>query len=335
MLKILFFADTHLGFDYPIRPRIQRRRRGFDFFRNYQTVLDYAVKNQIDLIIHGGDFFFRSKIPQKVVDKAYSALLDFATNGIPFVIVPGNHERSNLPISLLLNHKNIYIFDKPKAIQLQLKGAKILLIGFPNVRSNVQKKFSGILNSVSNPPENFDISFLCMHQVIEGASVGPVGYTFLRGNNVILKSQLPSDFDFILSGHVHRKQIIYKLLGDKRIPIIYPGSTARTSFAEKDEEKGFFVFNFSKNQHKYQLKKLDFERLDTRPMIDLIVNIDTNDQGTLNDWLQNSLAQIDPNAIVRLQFIREKTKLMLPSNVLRRIMPKTMNFTIKKGLANS
>ena len=35
-IRILFLADTHLGFDLPVKPRINRRRRGIDFFKNYE-----------------------------------------------------------------------------------------------------------------------------------------------------------------------------------------------------------------------------------------------------------------------------------------------------------
>ena len=36
IIRILFLADTHLGFDFPFRPRIQRRRRGPEFFANFK-----------------------------------------------------------------------------------------------------------------------------------------------------------------------------------------------------------------------------------------------------------------------------------------------------------
>ena len=110
MLRIVFLADTHLGFDYPVKPRIKRRRRGPDFFANFRQVLEYARQTRPDIVLHGGDLFFRSKIPPKIIDLVYGDLFDFAGEGIPLLIVPGNHERSILPASLFLNHPNIHIF---------------------------------------------------------------------------------------------------------------------------------------------------------------------------------------------------------------------------------
>jgi len=63
---MLFLADTHLGFDYPFRPRVQRRRRRPDFFRNYELALRPAHRREVDLVVHGGDVFYRSKVPPEL-----------------------------------------------------------------------------------------------------------------------------------------------------------------------------------------------------------------------------------------------------------------------------
>jgi DNA repair exonuclease SbcCD nuclease subunit len=39
LIRILLIADTHLGFDLPFRPCIKRRRRGPDFFANFERAL--------------------------------------------------------------------------------------------------------------------------------------------------------------------------------------------------------------------------------------------------------------------------------------------------------
>ena len=54
-LQVLLIADTHLGFDLPFRPKIKRRRRGHDFFANFQKSLLPALKGEVDLVVHEGD----------------------------------------------------------------------------------------------------------------------------------------------------------------------------------------------------------------------------------------------------------------------------------------
>lgn len=57
---------------------LKEKEGGFDFFRNFEIVLNYAVSEKIDLVIHGGNLFFRNKIPPLIVSKVYSSLLNFA-----------------------------------------------------------------------------------------------------------------------------------------------------------------------------------------------------------------------------------------------------------------
>lgn len=331
MLKILFFADTHLGLDYPIRPRIKRRRRGEDFFNNFQKVLDFARDNRIDLVVHGGDLFFRSKIPQKIVDKSYEILLEFAVSDIPLVLVPGNHERSKLPISLLLNHKNIHIFHKPQTLNFEIEGHKIFLAGFPYQRKNIRQKFVDLVKTVS-PAKSFDLNFLCLHQVFQGSQVGPSDFTFTRGANVIKKSDIPNGFDFVFAGHIHRKQILKKSSAEKSIPIIYPGSTERTSFAERNETKGFFVLEFDKKEGESILDNLNFVKLPTRPMLDLKVDTSVKTKESLINWLQKATEEVAKNAILRLEFPNAQTSSLLTAAERREILPDTMNITIKNKI---
>ena len=128
--RVVFFADTHLGFDYPVKPRIERRRRGPDFFANFHRVLEYAKQTRPDVVLHGGDVFFRARIPQLIVDMVYGDLFEFAGEGIPVLIVPGNHERSILPASLFLEHPNIHIFDQAKTFLFEVGGARLAFSGF-------------------------------------------------------------------------------------------------------------------------------------------------------------------------------------------------------------
>ena len=62
MIRLLLLADTHLGFDLPERPRVQRRRRGHDFLANYARALAPALQGDVDLFVHAGDVFDRPQV---------------------------------------------------------------------------------------------------------------------------------------------------------------------------------------------------------------------------------------------------------------------------------
>jgi len=55
IIRILIPADTHLGFDLPFHPRIQRRRRGPEFSANFKSALLPALQGRVDCVVHGGD----------------------------------------------------------------------------------------------------------------------------------------------------------------------------------------------------------------------------------------------------------------------------------------
>jgi len=329
--RILFFADTHLGFDYPVRPRIERRRRGPDFFANFHRVLDYARETRPDVVLHGGDVFFRARIPQLIVDMVYSDLYEFASEGIPILIVPGNHERSILPASLFLEHPNIYIFDQPKTFKFEVDGAQIAFSGFPCRRKDVREMFTGLVQDSGWLKHKSACQLLCLHQTVEGARVGPSGYAFRRGQDVIPRRDLPPEAVAVLSGHIHREQVLSaQAFGDRVYPpVVYPGSIERTSFAERDEKKGFYDIKLSRSgSGVWEIAKLEFLELPARPMVDITLDETLSPDGVA-DFIRAQISPIDPQSIVRLKCdpeIDPGTKKVITSRFLREILPETMNY---------
>ena len=321
MVKIIFLADTHLGFDFPLKPKKEKRRRGIDFFNNFDTVLDYAKKNKADLVIHGGDLFYRTLIPPPIIDMVYERIYNFAHTGIPIVIVPGNHESSKLPASLFLQHPNIHYFTKPQIFKLNLKGIAFDIAGFPCIRKDVKAKFPEIEKKIKPQLDAKSIKLLCMHQSIEGAKVGPSDYTFRFGNDVIPMNNIPVNYDLILSGHIHRTQILW---ADNRMPIIYPGSIERTSFAEKDEEKGFYEIEFN-DKLEYTYK---FIQLNSRPMIDIVLEKENYSTQILKDEIVSSISTLTSDSIIRFKMPNKENLSLLNTKFLNELIPSTMNYQI-------
>jgi len=74
LVRVLLLADTHLGFDLAFRPRIERRRRGPEFFANFQRALQTALDGRVNCVVHGGDLLFRSRVPARLVGMAFEPL---------------------------------------------------------------------------------------------------------------------------------------------------------------------------------------------------------------------------------------------------------------------
>lgn len=334
-LRIVFMADTHLGFDDAPNPTVQRRRRGPDFFANYQRVLDYAAQTQPDLVVHGGDFFFRSRVHKKIVDIAYGALYELAEAGIPIFIVPGNHERSKMPPSLWLAHPRIHVFDRPRTYRLSVRDTTVALSGFPFIRGHTREKFQETLAATHWNAEPADVNLMCMHEAVEGAQVGPNDFTFRPGDGVISMIDLPPQFQIILAGHIHRRQILPGVIEGNSPRVVYPGSTERTSFAERSETKGFCEIDIAPTAAgDWHVENVRFLDLPARAMIEIDIAPVTN-AATLQSFLQNQTSRIDQNAIVRVISSTELAPTvgsMLTASFLRSVCPPTMNVQLSPAL---
>jgi exonuclease SbcD len=338
-MKILFLADTHLGFDLPMRPRVERRRRGDDFFKNYHLALQPAFQKQVDLVIHGGDLFFRSRVHPKIVSDAFQPLLKIADKGVPIYIVPGNHERSNIPQSLLETHPLIHIFDKPRTFYFAKNGIILALAGFPYYKNGIRENFNKVLVQTEYKKERAEIRLLCMHHIVEGAQVGIQNYTFRSREDVIRGRDIPVDFLAVLSGHIHRWQVLTKDLAGRtlRAPVLYSGAIERTSFVERAEPKGYVIIEagFFQNTILPQIK-WTFQELPTRPMY--VLSIIENDLQSPNflSLLKNKIGNLDPNSIVQLKFkdsCSDKSNHQINAALLRSIAPGTMNIEITTTLS--
>jgi len=330
-IKILLFSDTHLGFDLPINPRIQRRRRGYDFFSNYHHILNIALDKEVDLIIHGGDMFFRSKVPPLIVEKAFAPLVGVANTGIPIFLVPGNHERSKFPGHLWLAHDNIHVFDRPKTFRQKVGDTTCALSGFPFTRK-IKRHFKDLLQQSNYLESKADINFLCMHQTIEGAKVGPGDFTFRQGPDNIPGSEIPDVFTAVLSGHIHRAQRLTHTLDHRPLsaPVIYPGSIERTSFAERFEEKYYVIIKIDPSVGD-QNQVVKFHPLPTRPMVKLEISIRAKNLDAVKNLIRENIVTLDPNSIVRIQLSgpnAEEHQRSLSARNLRTLVPPTMNISM-------
>jgi len=287
-IRVLFMADSHLGFDLPVRPRVKRRRRGHDFQANHDRALAAARTVGADLVVHGGDLFHRPGALPTLVFQAFRGLLEVADAGISVFVVPGNHERSRIPHPHLAAHPHLHIFDVPKTVSMQVKGSRVAVVGFPYRRRKVREDFTEILretgcrdgaaegdadgdvNGDAEVAGDADLRLLCMHHCVEGATVGPSDYTFRNAPDVIRGAELPETVAAVLSGHIHRPQILTRDLSGRALPapVIYSGSVERTAFAEMGEEKGFFMLDFRPGPGGGALERQQFIRLPARPMVE-------------------------------------------------------------------
>ncbi len=292
-MRVLFVSDTHLGFDLPSRPRVVRRRRGEDFFQNFERALEPARTGEADVVVHGGDLLYRSRVPAWLAEAALAPLKKLASSGIPVLLVPGNHERARMPYPLFALHERLHIFDRPRGFHLEAGGVRVEFIGFP-CTNEIRSRFREIYTAASRESSGADVRVLCIHQCVEGATCGPGNFTFRSGADVIRTADLPRDVAVVLTGHIHRHQILH---APGRPPVIYPGSAERTSFAEAPEVKGFVMLQLTRSG----LGQVEFRPLPARPMIAITLSFDNDDPQGAQRQVEAAIKSTPDDSVVQLR----------------------------------
>ena len=106
-MRILALSDTHFGYEYGRTSEVKSDQIQ-STYTIFSKILDVARKKHVDLILHGGDVFNRSIPKKSIISKAYQIIENHTAQESHFIAIPGNHDKSQLP-ETLLNHlcKNI------------------------------------------------------------------------------------------------------------------------------------------------------------------------------------------------------------------------------------
>lgn len=318
-VRILLLSDTHIGFDTPRHERVQRRRRGPDFQASFERALEPALRGEVDLVVHAGDLFHRSRVSAAVAEQGLAPLRRVAESGTPVFLVPGNHERSQIPFPLLAAHPNLHVFHDASTYSGSWGGIRVAISGFPFVRRVSGRAFREQLARTRYSDHSADLRLLCLHQAVEGARVGPSDFMFRPGPDVIAGAELPEGFDAVLVGHIHRHQVLTRDLRGCPLPapVLFCGSTERTSFAEQAETKGTLRILAGPARP----LRWRFEALPTRAMFAVPW---TGGSGALAG-LRDRLRELPQDAIVRIE-VRDARD--VPSQARIRALAPAMNLSV-------
>jgi len=329
-LRVLFVSDTHLGFDLPARPRVDRRRRGPDFFACFARALEPALRGEADIVVHGGDLLYRSRVPCWLVERALRPLLRVADAGVEVLLLPGNHERSAIPYPLLAAHPRLHVFHSPQTLVIEKQELRVAFAGFPYTRG-IRQAFEARLAATGYRQAEADARVLCLHQCVEGAVCGPApGFTFREGEDVVRAAELPDDVAVVLCGHIHRHQLLRHDLRGRPLPapVVYAGSVERTSFAERDEAKGFVTATVAAGGRGGRLLACEFHALPARPMRVHEV-ADGSEAAELERGIRAALRKAPPDVVLQVRVPEALAGAeALRAARLRALAPATANVTV-------
>jgi len=209
----------------------------------------------------------------------------------------------------------------------------VALFGFPYERNVVRLRFGELLAATGWTPGRDDVSLLCVHHCFEGATVGTAGFTFRRGPDVIRCRDVPAGVTAVLTGHVHRHQVLTTDLDGRPLPapIVYPGSTERTAFAEKDEPKGTVLLEMAAEVPGAGGVHWRFRELPARPMV--VARVRAHDAGPdeLRARVRAAVDQAPADAVLRLHVlgrVQGPARSALAASTLRTLAPPSMNVDV-------
>ncbi|NOY24278.1 MAG: hypothetical protein GXP62_00235 [Oligoflexia bacterium] len=230
-MRILHVSDTHLG----IRQTVLGAPRGWSRADDHLDALKMAVElaGPVDLIVHTGDLFDRSRPPRPAIEAAADLLTRLAAR-CPVVVMPGNHDRRGLRTTVPLDVPGLHVVNQ--AERLMVAGLALAVVPF---LSDARGWAFAAAQAVGAGAD-----LLLCHQAVDGCQVP--GFTFRAGRrrDTLGPQHLPPGIQHVLCGHIHPRQALP--LGAAQV--VMPGSTARSSFSERDQVKGAAVWDLDRVQ---------------------------------------------------------------------------------------
>lgn len=361
-MKIIHFADLHIGVENYSRLDSESglSTRLLDFLKAFDTLVDYAISEKVDLVVFAGDAY-KSRDPNQTQQREFAKRIKrLSENGIPTFLLVGNHDLPNsigrattADIFSTLGVENVYVSQKPEIVKIDTKSGAIQVASLPWLRRStmisqlsknnetelsfekINERIQGLLTSVIDSHANkLDAklpSILAAHVWVSEASLGSERSMTIGQEHVLLLSNVANQkFDYVALGHLHKAQVL-----SEKPPVIYSGSMERVDFGEEHDDKGFYLINIKENENGVRKTSYEFKKLDARRFFTLKIEIDENEL----DPTIKVLGEIEKNkeqindAVVRLSItLPAELEKGLNDNALHKALSGAHYFTISKDI---
>ncbi|WP_096394056.1 DNA double-strand break repair protein Mre11 [Halorubrum trapanicum] len=249
MTRVIHTGDTHIGYSQYHSP-VRRQ----DFLDAFESVVDDAVDDGVDAVVHAGDLFHDRRPELRDLMGTISVLRRLDDAGIPFLAVVGNHESTR-------GGQWLDLFER-LGLATRL-GDEPVVVG--------EAAFYGLDHVPVSRRDDLDYAFadhdaeyaaLVAHGLFE-----PFGYADWDTETVLTESDV--DFDAMLLGDNHTPDTAE--VADTWVT--YPGSTERASASER-EGRGYNLVVFDADaaggDDRVEIRR---RALDTRPFVFVSVEL--------------------------------------------------------------
>jgi DNA repair exonuclease SbcCD nuclease subunit len=214
-------------------------------------------------------------------------------------------------------------------VVVEVRGTRVAFAGFPYERRDVRTSLPQLVHATGWETHTADLHLLCVHHCFEGATVGPSDYTFTTASDVIRHADVPTGFSAVLTGHIHRHQVLTRDLrgAPLRVPVLYPGSIERTALAELGEAKGYLRLRASPGRP----LEWEFCELPARPMIRAELSAVAHPDDALDATIRKLVADAPLDAVISIRIsgtLDPAHRRAMSAGHLRTFVPRTMNVEV-------
>ncbi len=325
-MRVIHFSDLHIGVENygRIDPSTGLSTRMGDFLSALDELVDYAIDNQVDLVLFSGDAF-KSREPNQTQQREFAKrIARLANQDVQVFLLVGNHDIPHAPsrataveIYHTLAVHNVIVADAAGTWPIQTRSGTIQIVGLPWPRRSLllardsaknltfdqmNEELQRILTErVMREAQALDASLpsiLAAHVSISQATVGSEKTMMVGNDHVLLLSNiaLPA-FDYVALGHIHKMQVL-----NQSPPVVYSGSLQRVDFSEEKDDKGFYVIDIDPTlEQGRRVTDYRFQQVNARPFVTIDVTIQPTDPDPTATVLREIERRPISGAVVRVR----------------------------------
>jgi exonuclease SbcD len=317
-VRICHLSDSHLGAGESHRRRAPSglTERQEDILGSFCEAIEKIIALKPDICIHSGDLFHAVRPLNSIMARAAEELHLLASeNGIPTVIIAGNHDAPRQPhvgaaIDVFRRIGNLYVAATGRLERFRIGSVCIHALPHCLAVSDLKKELQ---RCVPDPEAAFNV--LVMH----GVAAGMPEFSMADLGEQELPLEVMDHFDYTALGHYHNFcQVAARAW--------YAGSTERLSQTERDAAKGFAVVEL-------EPFSVWFEPVRSRVMLDLEPIDASGRRGDqLVETLRGTLDRIgadDKIVRVRIANVQPETLRTLPVEILAELRQKAFALDLR------
>ena len=326
-MRVLHFSDLHIGVENYGRtdPNTGLSTRLGDFLAALDELVEFALSNQVDLVVLAGDAY-KGRDPSQTHQREFAIRLRrLSAAGIPTFLLAGNHDlpamasRANaVEIFATLDVPNVYVGSRLANHTISTPAGPVQIVAVPwptrgamlardesrglsieQIRQATEDRMTAAIMRNVETLDPDTPAILTGHVTVNGATTGTERSMMLGNDHVLNMSAIGQpQLEYVALGHIHKHQVLRAAA-----PVVaYSGSLQRVDFSEESDDKGFCVADINPQVPQGQrLQDFQFHPIGARPFVTVAATV-PDVEANPTDFVVRAIGRREvAGAIVRLR----------------------------------